>query len=140
VPCFQRSLYLLILNAVIMSFETARKDIELIDTLAWSIIVVDEAHRIKNPDSDLTQAFAKFRSQMRIGLTGTAIQNGYEEFWTILDWVNPGAVGQADEWKTVRQAPFPWQLWPTLECRPSQTHCDTDRVRRRLKKSALDIM
>lgn len=46
---------------------------------------------------------------MRIGLTGTAIQNGYEEFWTVLNWVNPGTIGAADEWKKV------WKDPPDLE-------------------------
>jgi SNF2 family DNA or RNA helicase len=38
---------------------------------------------------------------MRIGLTGTAIQNSYEELWTLLDWANPGSVGTVREWKKV---------------------------------------
>jgi SNF2 family DNA or RNA helicase len=87
--------------SVIMSFETARKDIDLLDSLAWTLVLVDEVHRLKNPESKLTTAFGQFRCKMRIGLTGTAIQNGYEEFWTLLDWTNPGSVGTPGEWKGV---------------------------------------
>ena len=36
---------------------------------------------------------------IRIALTGTAIQNSYMELWTLLDWVNPGSVGTAKQWK-----------------------------------------
>jgi len=36
---------------------------------------------------------------IRIALTGTAIQNSYMEFWTLLDWANPGSVGTEKQWK-----------------------------------------
>lgn len=35
----------------------------------------------------------------RFGLTGTAIQNSYNELWTILDWTNPGKLGTSKQWK-----------------------------------------
>jgi hypothetical protein len=96
--CFQPSHHNL---SVVMSFESARKDIDLLDSLAWTLVLVDEAHRLKNPNSNMTTAFGQFKCKMRIGLTGTAIQNGYEEFWTLLDWTNPGSVGTPREWKGV---------------------------------------
>ena len=35
----------------------------------------------------------------RIGMTGTAIQNKYEELWTLLNWTNPGRLGPISIWK-----------------------------------------
>ncbi|KZT05235.1 uncharacterized protein LAESUDRAFT_235454 [Laetiporus sulphureus 93-53] len=87
------------LDVLITSFETARKDIELLDDLPWSIIIVDEVHRVKNPRSALATAFNQFACTTRFGLTGTAIQNSFSEFWTILDWVNPGSVGTKRQWE-----------------------------------------
>ena len=103
--------------AVLTSFDLARRDIDLLDSQAWSVVIVDEAHRVKNPRSQLTIAFNRFECQSRFGLTGTgtrttwddrgytndlhlsAIQNDYSELWTLLDWTNPGAVGTHKQWE-----------------------------------------
>lgn len=61
--------------------------------------MVDEAHRVKNPRSKITKAYHQFSCSRRFGLTGTAIQNSYNELWTILDWTNPGELGSTKQWK-----------------------------------------
>ncbi|KZT37181.1 hypothetical protein SISSUDRAFT_988082 [Sistotremastrum suecicum HHB10207 ss-3] len=87
------------LDVLLTSFEIARSDIERLDTLPFSCIFVDEAHRIKNPRSQTTQAFNQFECVIRFGLTGTAIQNDYAELWTLLDWSNPERLGTMDQWR-----------------------------------------
>ncbi|TDL26985.1 hypothetical protein BD410DRAFT_836072 [Rickenella mellea] len=87
------------LDVVLTSFDTARRDINLLDELPWSCIFVDEAHKVKNPHSKITSAFNQFKCQVRFGLTGTAIQNSYLELWTILDWSNPRSLGSLKQWK-----------------------------------------
>ncbi|EGO02844.1 hypothetical protein SERLA73DRAFT_176268 [Serpula lacrymans var. lacrymans S7.3] len=87
------------LDVVLTSFDLARRDISRLDDLAWSCIIVDEAHRVKNPRSKITEAYNRFTCQRRFGLTGTAIQNSYAEMWTILDWTNPGRLGTGKQWK-----------------------------------------
>ncbi|KAL4077447.1 P-loop containing nucleoside triphosphate hydrolase protein [Scleroderma citrinum] len=84
---------------VITTFDLARRDIALLDDLAWSTIIVDEVHRVKNPRSKITEAYNQFTCMRRFGLTGTAIQNSYNELWTILDWTNPGKLGTSKQWK-----------------------------------------
>ncbi|KAJ3572782.1 hypothetical protein NP233_g2852 [Leucocoprinus birnbaumii] len=69
------------LDVVVTSFDIARKDIELLDNLAWSCVFVDE-----------------IACGRRFGLTGTTIQNSYQEMWTILDWTNPGRLGTPRQW------------------------------------------
>ncbi|KAF9815676.1 hypothetical protein IEO21_04393 [Rhodonia placenta] len=86
------------LDVVLTSFETARKDISLLDDLAWTCVIVDEVHRVKNPRAAVAMAFNQFSCTVRFGLTGTAIQNSFAEFWTILDWTNPGSVGTKRQW------------------------------------------
>ncbi|KAF8556760.1 hypothetical protein OG21DRAFT_1553783 [Imleria badia] len=87
------------LDVVLTSFDLARRDISLLDELPWSVIMVDEAHRVKNPRSKITRAYHQFACTRRFGLTGTAIQNSYNELWTILDWTNPGQLGSMKQWK-----------------------------------------
>ncbi|PPQ75889.1 hypothetical protein CVT26_000154 [Gymnopilus dilepis] len=86
------------LDVVITSFDLARRDIDLLDNLPWSCIIVDEVHRVKNTSSQITQAYHQFTCHRRFGLTGTAIQNSYKELWTILDWTNPGKLGTPRQW------------------------------------------
>lgn len=83
---------------VVTSFDTARGDIDLLDCLAWSVIFVDEAHKLKNPKSKITVAYNRFACEVRFGLTGTAIQNTYRELWTVLNWSNPGRLGSDEQW------------------------------------------
>jgi SNF2 family DNA or RNA helicase len=90
--------------AVLTSFETALRDIDLLDALPWTVVIIDECHRMKNPRAKTTEAFARLaHPRCRVGLTGTAIQNSYEELWTILDWTNPGRVGSQGDWEAVRE-------------------------------------
>lgn len=51
----------------------------------WDVVIADECHIIKERKSDVTQQMAEVNSRVRIGLTGTAIQNNYE--------VSKGATG-----------------------------------------------
>ncbi|KAL0952740.1 hypothetical protein HGRIS_006971 [Hohenbuehelia grisea] len=87
------------LDVVITTHELARDEINLIDSLPWSCIIVDELHRVKNTSSKIAQAYHQFECVKRFGLTGTAIQNSYDELWTILDWTNPGRLGTRKQWK-----------------------------------------
>ena len=92
--------------AVVTSFDLARRDIDLLDDLPFSCIFVDEAHRLKNIKAQITQAYHQFKCMRRFGLTGTAIQNSYEELYTILDWTNPGSLGTPKQWKGFIQTPL----------------------------------
>ena len=47
----------------------------------WSSIIIDEAHRIKEPKALVTIAAKKLRAKSRVGLTGTPLQNCLNELW-----------------------------------------------------------
>jgi DNA excision repair protein ERCC-6-like 2 len=94
------------MRAVITSFDLAGRDIGLLDTLPWSCIIIDEVHRIKNATSKGAEAFSKFECLRRYGLTGTAIQNSYDELWAIANWTNPGLLGESQHWKKVISKPL----------------------------------
>ncbi|KZO97555.1 hypothetical protein CALVIDRAFT_72920 [Calocera viscosa TUFC12733] len=87
------------LDVVLTSHDCARNEIEQLADLRWSVIFVDEAHKLKNPHSRFTQSMHCFEHGLRFGLTGTAIQNTYQELWTLLDWANPGRVGRESQWE-----------------------------------------
>ncbi|KAI0077655.1 hypothetical protein K474DRAFT_1642880 [Panus rudis PR-1116 ss-1] len=94
------------LDILVMSHTRAREDIEMLYDLGISVIVVDEVHLLKNPNSKTTKAYHRFECTVRFGLTGTAIQNSYGELWTILDWTYPGCVGSRKHWDTFVARPL----------------------------------
>ncbi|KAG8970385.1 hypothetical protein FRC05_000631 [Tulasnella sp. 425] len=85
-------------DILLTSHETARDNINLLDSLSLSCIFVDEAHKIKNSLSQTTQAYNLFKCEVRFGLTGTMIQNSYREMWPLLNWSNPTRVGTQKDW------------------------------------------
>lgn len=86
------------LDILVTSHETASLSIEHLRDLDLSCVFIDEAHKLKNPSSQMTQAMQTFRCKARFALTGTAIQNTYRELYTLADWTNPGLLGTVKEW------------------------------------------
>lgn len=87
------------LEVMITTYHTYRSNKEEINMVQWDCVVTDECHQFKERRSDTTKAMAEINSLCRIGLTGTAIQNNYEELWTLLNWTNPGRFGPISTWK-----------------------------------------
>ncbi|XP_044052654.1 DNA excision repair protein ERCC-6-like 2 isoform X2 [Siniperca chuatsi] len=67
------------------TYETLRLCLDQFNNIDWSAVVVDEAHKIKNPNSQITQAMKDLKCKIRIGLTGTILQNNLEELWCVMD-------------------------------------------------------
>ena len=80
-------------DVVITTYGTAVRDIEALADLGWDRIVLDEAQAIKNPASETAQQLRRLHARTRLALTGTPIENGLGDLWSILDFTNPGLVG-----------------------------------------------
>lgn len=52
----------------------------------WAAVIVDEVHKLKNYKSQITQAMKALKCKVRIGLSGTILQNNLEELWCVVDW------------------------------------------------------
>jgi SNF2 family DNA or RNA helicase len=87
------------LEIMITTYTTYRNHESEINTIDWDCVVADEVHQVKSKNAEITKAMNKINALCRIGLTGTAIQNKYEEIWNLLNWARPGAYGSAQEWK-----------------------------------------
>ncbi|KAF6767367.1 Helicase, C-terminal [Kalmanozyma brasiliensis GHG001] len=94
------------LDILITSHETASLSIEQLRDLDLSCVLIDEAHKLKNPMSQMTKAMQTFKCKARFALTGTAIQNTYRELYTLADWTNPGLLGTVKEWITEIEEPL----------------------------------
>lgn len=63
----------------------------------WEYIVVDEAHRIKNEQSSLSQIIRLFYSRNRLLITGTPLQNNLHELWALLNFLLPDVFGDSEQ-------------------------------------------
>lgn len=55
-------------------------------SLEWTAVIVDEVHKLKNFKAQITQAMKDLKCKVRVGLTGTILQNNLEELWCVMDW------------------------------------------------------
>ncbi|XP_029413042.1 DNA excision repair protein ERCC-6-like 2 isoform X3 [Nannospalax galili] len=81
------------------TYETLRLCLEELNSLEWSAVIVDEAHRIKNPKAKVTEIMKALKCKVRIGLTGTILQNNMKELWCVMDWAVPGLLGSRTHFK-----------------------------------------
>ncbi|KAG0198407.1 hypothetical protein BGX33_012360, partial [Mortierella sp. NVP41] len=64
---------------------------------AWQYIVIDEAHRIKNENSQLSQIIRAFNSKNRLLITGTPLQNNLHELWALLNFLLPDVFSSSED-------------------------------------------
>jgi len=65
--------------------------------LSWRYIIIDEAHRIKNENSALSQIVREFNCRNRLLLTGTPLQNNLHELWALLNFLLPDVFNKSED-------------------------------------------
>lgn len=80
-------------DLVLTSYATATLDQELLSSLTWESVCLDEAQNIKNAQTKQSMAVRSLPAKHRIALTGTPIENRLAELWSIYDFINPGYLG-----------------------------------------------
>ena len=63
--------------------------------LSWDLVILDEAQAIKNPGARQTKATKELKSNTRIILTGTPVENRLGDLWSLFDFLCPGLLGSA---------------------------------------------
>ncbi|MEO0494435.1 MAG: DEAD/DEAH box helicase, partial [Actinomycetota bacterium] len=94
-------------DVVITTYGTAVRDMDQLSDFEWGKVVIDEAQAIKNPTAEVSQQLRRLDARTRLALTGTPIENGLGDLWSIMDWANPGLLGP--------RAPFIAQLTPATK-------------------------
>ncbi|AET37602.1 DNA-dependent ATPase RAD26 Ecym_1369 [Eremothecium cymbalariae DBVPG len=59
----------------------------------WGYVVLDEGHKIRNPNSEISLTCKRLKTHHRIILSGTPIQNNLTELWSLFDFIFPGKLG-----------------------------------------------
>ncbi|XP_029564235.1 chromodomain-helicase-DNA-binding protein 1-like [Salmo trutta] len=76
-------------HVLLTTYELCIKDASFLKRRKWKILVVDEAHRLKNHNSLLHKILMEFSLDFRVLLTGTPIQNNLTELYSLLSFVQP---------------------------------------------------
>ena len=84
---------------VITSYGTMTRDRELLTSVDWRSVTLDEAQNIKNPVTRQAQAARSLPADYRIALTGTPVENHVGDLWAIMQFLNPGLLGSQAEFK-----------------------------------------
>ena len=103
-------------KVVLTTYETLR-DLEFsLAAVRWSIMICDEAQKIKNPAAMVTRSAKKQNVGFRIACTGTPVENSLADLWCLFDYVQPGLLGALNEFSTKYRRP--------IECKPRSGDVD----------------
>jgi len=81
------------MDLVLSTYGLAARDQQLLATVPWSLLVLDEAQQIKNSAARTTQSVRAIPAERRIAMTGTPVENRLSELWSIMQFLNPGLLG-----------------------------------------------
>ncbi|XP_057704062.1 DNA excision repair protein ERCC-6 isoform X2 [Corythoichthys intestinalis] len=78
---------------LITSYSAVRSMQDILQRYDWHYIILDEGHKIRNPNAGVTTACKQFRTPHRFILSGSPMQNNLKELWSLFDFVFPGKLG-----------------------------------------------
>jgi len=93
-------------DIVITSYALMRRDIEKHLEFTYSIAILDEAQHIKNRVTQNAVAAKKIKANHRLVLTGTPIENGVADLWSIMDFLMPGYLGKHADFRDFYELPI----------------------------------
>lgn len=91
---------------VITTYSVAARDAALLGELDWHRIVVDEAQAIKNAATRQATAVRSLAAAHRVAVTGTPVENRLADLWSIMEFANPGLLGNATAFKKTYAVPI----------------------------------
>lgn len=93
-------------SVVLTTYSILSRDVEGLSKIQWNYIVLDEAQKIKNHNTQMCKATKFLKAQHRLALTGTPIENRLTELWSIFDFLMPGYLGSIDDFRKRYENPI----------------------------------
>ncbi|MGC9386258.1 MAG: SNF2-related protein [Hydrogenovibrio sp.] len=93
-------------DLVLTSYPLLPRDVDQLKNTEFQVIILDEAQKIKNPRTKLYTALVSLKSQHRLCLTGTPIENHLGELWSLFNFLMPGFLGNQAQFKKRYQKPI----------------------------------
>ncbi len=118
-------------DLVLTSYALLRVDQEMLQSVKWYGVILDEAQNIKNPAAKQTQAARKLKADFRFALTGTPVENRLTELWSIMNFLNPGYLGSQEKFR--RELAIPIERFGDKEATAQLKQMVSPFILRRLK-------
>lgn len=80
-------------HVLVLNYAQLRGCVELLETVKWLAIILDEGQHIKNPDSKAARAARQLKAENRLVLSGTPVENRLLDLWSLMTFAMPGALG-----------------------------------------------
>ncbi|KXZ52116.1 hypothetical protein GPECTOR_10g1139 [Gonium pectorale] len=80
-------------GVLLTTYEQLRLQRALLLRPRWGVAVLDEGHKIRNPDSEITLVCKQLHTVHRLIVSGSPIQNRLSELWSLFDFIFPGKLG-----------------------------------------------
>lgn len=93
-------------DIALTSYALLHRDLERFTSQPFHLLVLDEAQHIKNPAAQVSRAVRQLESHHRLCLSGTPIENHLGELWSLFDFLMPGLLGSADEFRETFRTPI----------------------------------
>ncbi|MBO5566458.1 MAG: DEAD/DEAH box helicase family protein [Succinivibrio sp.] len=125
-------------HVIITTYGVLRNDLKKFMKLNLRLIVIDEAQAIKNVKSQVFKAVRAIKADSMIAMSGTPVENRLLEYWSIMDFTNPGLLGSSDTFRREFANPIEKERDP--EVLKSFRRVTAPFIMRRLKtdKSVID--
>lgn len=89
-------------NILITSYDIAIMDTAYLKKISWSVLVVDEAHRLKNNQSKFFQMSSMLKARHKVLLTGTPLQNNILELFNLIEFISPQKAKTLKNYETLK--------------------------------------
>ncbi|CAH2077310.1 unnamed protein product [Thlaspi arvense] len=86
-------------DVILTSYEMINMDTAFLIPIKWECMIVDEGHRLKNKESKLFSSLQQYRSEHRVLLTGTPLQNNLDELFMLMHFLDAGKFGNLEEFQ-----------------------------------------
>jgi superfamily II DNA or RNA helicase len=118
-------------DVFLTTYQTAVRDEVKLEKEVFSALIVDEAHLMKNADTRISQTIKKLRTQFRLALSGTPVENRLEDLRSLFDFILPGYLGTPTEFK--REFRYPIEVLRNVEKAENLRKITAPFLLRRLK-------
>lgn len=122
-------------KVVLTTYETLR-DLEFsLAAVRWSLMICDEAQKIKNPAAMVTRSAMKQNVDFKIACTGTPVENSLADLWCLFDYIQPGLLGGLNEFGDRYRRPIEGGGDPEAQARIDELRAIIEpQILRRMKK------
>ncbi|MBI3857275.1 MAG: DEAD/DEAH box helicase family protein, partial [Planctomycetes bacterium] len=93
-------------RAIVTTYTVLARDIDMLSSMEWETVVLDEAQYVKTASTQYAQAAKRLSARTRLALTGTPIENRLDELWSIFQFVLPGLLGSHQSFRDRFEIPI----------------------------------